>query len=86
MVFSNFQNLIPRDIKKYVIDCLNTASDEEINCYIPVLVKNFRYDEEPYPLVNMIMNRTLKCNKNLYDLYWEIIVQSNGEKYKNLSN
>ena len=71
------------EIKEFIINCLNTASDEEIECYIPVIVRNFRYDINR-SLSKMIMNRSLKSKRILFNLYWELLVQSDSENFKKL--
>lgn len=72
------------EIRLYVIECMNKASDDELCCFIPLIVRNMRYENIPYPLAKMIMERSLKSNKILYDLYWELIVQSDSENFKSL--
>lgn len=71
------------DVKEYVIKCLNNASNEELECYIPVIVRNLRYDSN-HSLSKMIMNRCLKSNRILFNLYWELLVHSDSENFKQL--
>ena len=62
-------------IRKYIIECLFEATNQELLCYIPILVYNLKYElkREKYLLYALIE----KCKQSaelLIDFYWSLNV------------
>ena len=61
-------------IRKYLIECLEKAPDDEFICYIPFLIYNLKYDfcRQSYLLYHLI-KRSKQSSNILSEVYWGFI-------------
>lgn len=62
-------------IRKYLIECLFEAPNQELLCYIPILVYNLKYELklEPY-LLYALIEKCKQSSKLLIDFFWSLNV------------
>lgn len=76
----NYQNCNIK-IRNIMINYISEIDIEIINNFLPVIVESMRYDNHPYPLATIIIDKSLESNKIIYNLYWELLVSIENKKY-----
>lgn len=77
------QNITNERIRNYAINCLNKCNDNELLCYLPILIHYIRYDSiDNTKLLEFLFTRAARNQIICNDIYWALSVNSESKEFK----
>jgi len=64
-----------KQVNEYIVSCIKNASDEELLCYLQMLVYDIRYQHNSI-MSDYLINRCADVAKLRTNFYWELIINS----------
>ena len=75
-------------LKKYLIHCISLIENNELLCYINVIINSIKYNTENDIITNFIIQKSLSDINIRFKIYWALCLKSKdkiiGEHYKNI--
>merc|ERR1711871_11713 len=77
-------------LKKFLIHCISLVKDEELICYLNLIVNNLKYNTNNDIVTNFLIQKSIMNNQFRYKLYWILMMKSKdnvfGKHYSSIKN